>query len=175
MTPERWKKIKQILVDALALPDASWSSYLDTACGDDPTLRAEVESFLTVSSDQLREFLSEPIVGRPSIPETAFDAAAPPDAEEMREVRIVDLAPYTRLRVTTKSSEYWLTIVAPFDSDLLVRGGRRFPEETQAQLLGDGTVAVGREIRLKVHDRLVTTSRVRSIEVVPDTRPEDVS
>ena len=178
MTPERWKQIKQILSDAFALPDASWSDHLDRVCGDDASLRGEVESFLTVSSDELDGFLGEPIVGRPSLPADAFastTSTTPRPREDgvsggdtaIHRLRVVDLAPYTRLRVKTGSSEYWLTVVTPFESELLVQGGTRFATATRAQLLGDGVVTVGKELRLKMGVRQVITSRVRSVEVMP--------
>ncbi len=173
MTPERWKQIKQILADAFALPEESWSNHLDTACGNDASLRGEVESFLTVSSDELEGFLGEPIVGRPSVPADAFSPASPPRGEDddsgdtvIHRLRVVDLAPYTRLRVKTGSSEYWLTVITPFESELLVQGGTRFAAATRAHLLGDGVVSVGQELRLKMGVRQVITSRVRSVEVM---------
>jgi Tol biopolymer transport system component/serine/threonine protein kinase len=46
MTPERWRRIKQILADALELETRLQRSHVAAACGGDAELRAEVESLL---------------------------------------------------------------------------------------------------------------------------------
>jgi serine/threonine protein kinase len=52
MTPERWKKISSILKLALERPVAERSVFLAEECGTDAELRAEVESFLTLESNE---------------------------------------------------------------------------------------------------------------------------
>lgn len=56
------EKLKEILAEAAALatPDGR-ASYLDGVCGDDPELRAEVESLLTAHEDA-GEFLTHPVL-----------------------------------------------------------------------------------------------------------------
>jgi hypothetical protein len=46
MTPERWKRIEELFETAVKRSPADRSAFLDEVCGDDPTLRAEVESML---------------------------------------------------------------------------------------------------------------------------------
>ena len=46
MTPERWKKIKQLLGPALEMQPAQQAIYLDEMCAGNPTLRADVERLL---------------------------------------------------------------------------------------------------------------------------------
>ena len=46
-TPERWKQITQLVVEALERPEGERSSWLADACGSDEPLRREVESLLT--------------------------------------------------------------------------------------------------------------------------------
>lgn len=46
MTPKRWKQVKTLLDETLALPSDARSGYLAEACGADKTLFEEVESLL---------------------------------------------------------------------------------------------------------------------------------
>jgi len=46
MTPTEWRRVKTLLDDALNRPAAERADFLDVACADTPTLRAEVESLL---------------------------------------------------------------------------------------------------------------------------------
>ena len=48
MSPERWRQIDNIFLDAADLPAAEAASFLDSACVGDPELRAEVEALLNV-------------------------------------------------------------------------------------------------------------------------------
>src|SRR5687768_10929660 len=53
MTPERWSRIKDILGDALDLPEAERSAFLKSQCGSDSGLRQEVERLLEAESGPL--------------------------------------------------------------------------------------------------------------------------
>jgi hypothetical protein len=46
MNPDRFKRLKELLLTAADLPESERKAYLDEACGDDPELRCEVESIL---------------------------------------------------------------------------------------------------------------------------------
>lgn len=46
MSNERWERTKQILEEALRLSSEQRQIYLDSACGTDHELRAEVESLI---------------------------------------------------------------------------------------------------------------------------------
>ena len=46
ITPERWQQVKHILGQALDVDTGRRQEFLDTACGSDAGLRAEVQSFL---------------------------------------------------------------------------------------------------------------------------------
>ncbi len=50
-TPEQWPRIKQIVGQALEREPGDRAAYLDTACGDHPELRREVESLLAAHAD----------------------------------------------------------------------------------------------------------------------------
>src|SRR5262245_52091707 len=59
MTPERWKRIEAIYNEALQRPPIERRALLDAACGDDASLRREIESLLAESSD-LGQFMERP-------------------------------------------------------------------------------------------------------------------
>ena len=46
MTPQRWAQIKEIFGAALEQPEGKRDAFLDSACGGDADLRAEVERML---------------------------------------------------------------------------------------------------------------------------------
>jgi non-specific serine/threonine protein kinase/serine/threonine-protein kinase len=50
-TSERWKRVKEIVGNALETPAAERSAYLDSACSGDFDLRAEAESLLAAHAD----------------------------------------------------------------------------------------------------------------------------
>ena len=51
MTPERWRKVKSVLAEALEQPAPARQAWLHTTCGADEELRTEVESLLGASDD----------------------------------------------------------------------------------------------------------------------------
>ncbi|MBC7932162.1 MAG: serine/threonine protein kinase [Rubrivivax sp.] len=55
MTPERWLAIKRIFNGAADLAPADRIDFLDSACGDDPAIRAEIERMLAADAEQLLE------------------------------------------------------------------------------------------------------------------------
>ena len=46
MTPERWARIKEVFSAALETPEPERPRFLESACGGDADLRAEVERML---------------------------------------------------------------------------------------------------------------------------------
>jgi hypothetical protein len=46
MTPERWRKVKAVVEQALEHEPAERPAFLDDTCRSDPALRQEVESLL---------------------------------------------------------------------------------------------------------------------------------
>ena len=165
MTPERWQLVKRILEEALELDTSSRSVYLAAACAGDEELRRDVESFL--ASEPSDEFLEHPALGHaPAVPDDALTATLTTTPGEVDEVRPVDLAPYTRLVVSTRRSRYELIAVAPLDMEFLVKGGRRFPETTRAHLYRQDSIRVGEELWLVVGTRKVVTTKITTIEVV---------
>jgi TolB-like protein/Flp pilus assembly protein TadD/tRNA A-37 threonylcarbamoyl transferase component Bud32 len=62
MTPERWRKVEEIFQEALDLSPEERTSYVIEACGNDTSLRRDVESLLT-QHDSAGELLEESIYG----------------------------------------------------------------------------------------------------------------
>ena len=61
MTPERWRKIDEILQAALDLAPEHRDAFLDKACAGDAALRRDVEGFID-SHDQAGSFIESPAV-----------------------------------------------------------------------------------------------------------------
>ena len=165
MTPERWQCVKRILEETLERDPSSRPAHVAVACAGDDGLRRDVESFLT--HDDADEFLEQPAFGRaPPIPDDALNTAVETTTGSVEAVRVIDLAPYTTLLVSTRSSRYELIVVAPLDLDVLVKGGRRFPQTTRARLHRQDSIRVGEELRLEMGTRKTVTTRIKAIEVV---------
>jgi len=57
-----WRRVEEVFSRAVELPEHERAAYLETACGDDATLRAEVESLLqheASSQEGLNRVLAE--------------------------------------------------------------------------------------------------------------------
>ena len=59
MTSERWRRIERIYEDALQRPPAERTTFLESACAEDETLRREVARLLA-ANDRAGEFLNSP-------------------------------------------------------------------------------------------------------------------
>ncbi len=66
MSSGRWSQIGRLFDGASSIPTALRGEWLRNACGDDQTLRAEVEHLLThdIQADRDR-FLDQPELGNP--------------------------------------------------------------------------------------------------------------
>lgn len=65
MTPERWKRVRDLMEGALEVRAGDQADYLDRCCGADADLRLEVESLLA-AHDDAGTFLDEPAIGMES-------------------------------------------------------------------------------------------------------------
>ena len=70
MTPERWRRTKEILEAAWEHEPAERAAFLDDICADNLELRADVEVLLS-SDDVAGEFLAAPAIAEAGISETA--------------------------------------------------------------------------------------------------------
>src|SRR5215469_4134283 len=57
MTPEQWRRTREVLADALELKPEERPAFLDGACSSDRTLRQEVERLLASSDEARSTFL----------------------------------------------------------------------------------------------------------------------
>ena len=122
-------------------------------------------------------------------PEADFDEAVLPpwptlsefadetDANEA--VQIDALTPGTKVRVQTKNSEYWVTVLEGGHRRVLVQGGI-LPTVSEARLEGatdggsalhSGWIEVNRSLELACGPRRIITSRVRGITVEKPASP----
>ncbi len=71
-----WRRVEEVFSRAVELPEHERAAYLETACGDDATLRAEVESLLqheASSQEGLNRVLAEAAASYASEPQTNPD------------------------------------------------------------------------------------------------------
>ena len=87
-------------------------------------------------------------------------------------LQVEDLWPGDELVVRTANSTYEITVVVPETHDVVIRGGRFFPERTRARVDGCslggaflklGGIYVGFALELRGDDGVIVTSRVRSV------------
>jgi len=99
---------------------------------------------------------------------------------ELKGLHVGRLAPVTRLAVTTRNTEYKITVIEPRDWKVLVQGGRFFPTERVAFLCGSGFggtllkvawIGIGLCCELSTEGQRVVTSPVQNFRVITDALP----
>jgi hypothetical protein len=94
-------------------------------------------------------------------------------------VQIDSLSPGTKVRVQTRNSEYWVTVLEGGRRRVLVQGGI-LPTVSEARLEGatdggsalhSGWIEVNRSLELACGPRRIVTSRVRGITVERPAAP----
>src|SRR5690242_20524321 len=86
MTPEEWQRVKDVLHEAMDIPRAERSAFVEHACGADTTLRVEVESLLT-SYEEADNFIEQP--ASPPPPHAPIESL--PAGTEIGPYRVVQL------------------------------------------------------------------------------------
>jgi hypothetical protein len=80
--------------------------------------------------------------------------------------------------VRTENSTYNITVISGRTGEILIRGGRFFPELTPARLAGSSLggsflklrgIYAGFSIEIHIEGRLIVTSRVRNIAVAVES------
>jgi len=93
------------------------------------------------------------------------------------EVALDELSAGDRLVVTTRNHTYEIVVEAPWTGEILVRGGRHFPEFTSARLSGSlpggsslriRSVNVGMRLEFVDRGRIVITTQVQKIRLLPE-------
>ena len=99
---------------------------------------------------------------------------------ELKGVHVGSLPPVTRLAVTTRNTEYKITVIEPRDWKVLVQGGRFFPTERIAYLCGSGFggtllkvawIGIGLCCELSTEGQRVVTSPVQDFRILTDALP----
>ena len=89
-------------------------------------------------------------------------------------IGLIDVDAFTTLVVRTDNSVYRITILKPHAREVLVQGGKFFPEHTRACLSGStfggsclkmGWVGLGLHLEFHAGDQWIITSHVRAIAV----------
>jgi hypothetical protein len=82
-----------------------------------------------------------------------------------------------KLSVRTENSTYEITVISGRSGEILIRGGRFFPEFTPARLAGSSLggsflklrgIYVGFSLEVHFEQRMIITSRVRNISLPID-------
>ena len=90
------------------------------------------------------------------------------------------LSALDELSIRTRNNLYRIVAIAPARGEVMVQGGRFFPERTRAHLAGCSLggsllkargIYVGFRMELLVGPETIITSDVQSIEIVPAGRP----
>ncbi len=91
-------------------------------------------------------------------------------------IGLIDVDAFTTLVVRTDNSVYRITILTPHLREVLVQGGKFFPERTRACLSGSnfggsclkiGWVGLGLHMEFHARGQWIITSHVRAITVEP--------
>ena len=89
-------------------------------------------------------------------------------------VQLEQIQDMETLTVTTENSTYEITVISGSSGEILIRGGRFFPEFKSARLAGSSLggsflklrgVYVGFSLEVHFDKRLIITSRVRKIAI----------
>lgn len=86
MTPERWKQVKDILSLALKRPSEQRAAVLNEACGDNASLRHEIEELLECQHE-MGSFLEEPLFGEVDAPS---DEGVPRELQEWDRYQVLE-------------------------------------------------------------------------------------
>ena len=62
MTPERWQMVRGILQSAIELAPEERAAYLDQQCATDPSIRKDVDEYLSIDGKLDADFLESPAV-----------------------------------------------------------------------------------------------------------------
>jgi len=133
MTPERWRKVKSVLAEALEQPEPARAAWLTSACGTDAELKAEVESLLG-ASNQAGDFLES----------AAFEPAAGTKIGHYRIVREIDRGGMGAVYLAVRDDEFEQEVAVKvvkrgMDTDAVLR---RFRYERQIlAFLNHGNIA----------------------------------
>ena len=67
LTPERWKRARDVLHEAMQMDEEERSDFLDSQCASDPSLRVELEELLAAEGEIGSNFLEEPALAQAAL------------------------------------------------------------------------------------------------------------
>jgi serine/threonine protein kinase len=76
MTPERWQMVRGILQSAMELRPEERAVYLDRECGSDPSLRKDVDEYLSIEGKLDPNFLESPAAAQVELPGRSLASAS---------------------------------------------------------------------------------------------------
>jgi hypothetical protein len=62
LTPERWKRARDVLHEAMQMDEEERSDFLESQCASDPSLRVELKELLAAQGELGSSFLEEPAI-----------------------------------------------------------------------------------------------------------------
>jgi hypothetical protein len=93
-------------------------------------------------------------------------------------IQLSSLKDLTEIRVQTRNSIYEIIVIDHRAGEILIRGGKFFPERTAAYLAGScrrgsfiksGAIHVGLNLEILAGTDTIVTSRVQSISISPQS------
>jgi hypothetical protein len=94
-------------------------------------------------------------------------------------LQVESLGDFTEIQVQTRNTLYEITVIDGFRREILVRGGRFFPEKTRASLAGSslgggllklGGIYTGFSLEIVSDDETIITTHVKSIHCMKHGR-----
>jgi eukaryotic-like serine/threonine-protein kinase len=76
MTPERWQMVRGILQSAMVLRPDERAAFLDRECASDPSLRKDVDEYLSIDGKLDKDFLESPAAAQVEFPVGSFAGAS---------------------------------------------------------------------------------------------------
>jgi len=84
LTPERWRRARDVLHQAMQMDEEKRSGFLDSQCASDPSLRVELKELLAAEGEMGSSFLEEPAIAHAvSGPGTPSGSAALPPGTKL--------------------------------------------------------------------------------------------
>ena len=144
MDTASWNRVKEIIEAALARPSGGARSFVRRVCGDDTSLRAEVESLLA-AIEQAGKFIERPALQSLSL-SAVFPAGWIPDLGRRALEPGDSLGPYTILRISRRRAAWARSIAHATPSSIATSHSRSCPQPSR--LDPDRLARFGREAQM---------------------------
>ena len=78
LTPERWKRARDVLHEAMEMGEGERSAFLDSQCASDPSFRVELNDLLAAQGELGSSLLEKPAVAHVAPTEVSGQTAVLP-------------------------------------------------------------------------------------------------